>query len=194
MWTRWADTIAMSDRPEDQTSTRASLLAIPLLIGAVVAVGLGVFARIHPAQRISWHGPFPSMASMKVWLTVAVLVFAAIQLVTALWMYGKLGIASPPRLGKVHKASGGLAFLTSLPVAAACLWVLGLHSTDPRVVLHGLLGCLFYGAFVAKVLVLHSKRLPGWALPVVAGVLFTAVVGAALTSAVWWLTTHGIPR
>jgi hypothetical protein len=104
-----------------------------------------------------------------------------------------LGIAAPAWLGKVHKASGGLAFLVSLPVAAACLWVLGLHSTDTRVILHSLLGCLFYGAFVTKVLVLHSKRLPGWALPVVAGVLFTAVVGTGLTSAVWWLTTHGIP-
>ncbi len=185
----------MSDQPAGQTSIKTSLLVLPLLIGALVTVGLGVFARTHPAQRgVSWHGPFPSMLSMKVWLTVAVLVFAAIQLVTALWMYGKLGIASPSWLGKVHKVSGGLAFLTSLPVAGACLWVLGLHSADTRVVLHGLLGCLFYGAFVSKILVLHSKRLPGWALPIVAGTVFTALVGAGLSSAVWWLVTHGIPQ
>jgi uncharacterized protein DUF6529 len=184
----------MSDRPEAQTSNKASLLAVPLLLGAIVAVGLGVYGRTHPAQHVSWHGPFPSMVSMKVWLTVAALVFAAFQLITALWMYGKLGIASPSWLGKAHKASGGLAVLATLPVASACLYVLGYHSTDTRVVLHGLFGCLFYGAFVSKVLVLHSKRLPGWALPVVAGVLFTALVGAGLTSAIWWLTVHGVPQ
>jgi Family of unknown function (DUF6529) len=184
----------MSDRREDQTATRASLLLIPLLAGAVVAVAIGVIGRAHPARHVPWLGPFPSFASMKVWLTVAVLVLAAVQLFTALWMYGKLGLPSPSWLGKLHKASGGAAFVVSLPVAAACLWGLGLRHTDTRVLVHGLFGCAFYGAFVAKVLVLHSKRLPGWALPVVAGVLFTALVGAGLTSAVWYLNTIGMPK
>jgi hypothetical protein len=56
------------------------------------------------------------------------------------------------------------------------------------------LGCAFYGAFAAKVLVLNSKRLPAWALPVVAGLLLTAVVGAGLTSAVWYFATIGTPK
>ena len=35
-----------------------------------------------------------------------------------------------------------------------------------RVAVHSLAGCFLYGAFVAKVLLVHSRRLPGWALPV----------------------------
>src|SRR5262249_41925420 len=78
--------------------------------------------------------------------------------------------------------------------AANCLWVLGFQTSGPRVLAHGLLGCAFYGAFVAKLLTLHSRRLPNWALPVVAGLLLTAVVGVSLTSAVWYLGTGGAPH
>jgi hypothetical protein len=109
-------------------------------------------------------------------------------------MYGKLGLRQPPWLGKLHKTTGGIAFVLSLPVAAACLWALGFQSYNTRVLWHGLFGCVFYGAFTAKVLVLHSKRMPGWALPVVAGLALTAVVGAGLTGAVWYLNAFGWPK
>jgi hypothetical protein len=55
------------------------------------------------------------------------------------------------------------------------------------------LGCAFYGAFAAKVIVVRSKRLPGWALPVVGGLLLTTVVGAGLTSAIWYFAAIGAP-
>jgi hypothetical protein len=184
----------MSDRPI-ATRGKASLLIGPLLVGAVISVALGVFGRLHkPTGHVAWQGAFPSVYAMKVWLTLIVLILAAVQLFTALWMYGKLGLRRPTWLGKLHKTTGGAAFLVSLPVAAACLWALGFQSTDARVIWHGLLGCAFYGAFAAKVLVLHSKRLPSWALPVVAGLLLTTVVGAGLTSAVWYFATIGTPR
>jgi hypothetical protein len=174
--------------------TRSSLVLIPLLAGAVVAVVLGVFGRVHdPTGHVAWQEPFPSIYAMKVWLTTVVLVLALAQLATALWMYGKLGIPPRPWCGTVHRSLGGLAFLVSLPVAAACLWALGFQSTNARVLAHGLLGCAVYGAFVAKVLVVQSKRMPGWALPVAGGLLLTAVVGAGLTSAIWYFATIGTP-
>jgi hypothetical protein len=170
-------------------------LLVPLLVGAVLAVALGVFGRLHhPTGRVPWMWPFTDVYVMKVWLTLVVLILAAAQFVTALWMYGKLGLRQPPWLGKLHKTTGAIAFVLSLPVAAACLWALGFQSYNTRVLWHGLFGCVFYGAFTAKVLVLHSKRMPGWALPVVAGLALTAVVGAGLTGAVWYLNAFGWPK
>jgi hypothetical protein len=174
---------------------RGAYLAVPLLVGAAVAVALGVFGRLHTGtEKALWIGPFPSLIAMKVWLTLVVLGLALLQLVSALWIYGRLGGPAPRSIGTVHRGIGALAVLISLPVAANCLWVLGFESYSPRVVAHGLLGCAFYGAFVAKVLTLHSRRLPNWALPVVGGLLFTAVVGVSLTSSVWYLATEGVPH
>ena len=169
-------------------------MLMPLLVGAVLAVALGVFGRLHhPTGSVPWQGPFPDVYGMKVWLTLVVLILAAGQFITALWMYGKLGSRRPPWLGTVHRTTGWAAFLISLPVAAACLWALGFESGSVRVVAHGLLGCAFYGAFAAKVIVVHSRRLRGWALPAVGGLLLATVVGAGLTSAIWYFATIGAP-
>lgn len=174
---------------------RPAFLLVPLAAGAVVAVALGVFAKVHtPTGRALFPTPFPSFYAMKVWVTAVALVFALIQLVTALWMYGKLGGRAPSWVGTLHRTTGIIAFLLTVPVALHCLVALGFQTTDARVVAHSLLGCIFYGAFVAKILTLHSKRVPGWALPWVAGLLFTALVAVGLTSAGWYLATIGIPR
>jgi hypothetical protein len=173
---------------------RPAYLLVPLAVGAAVAVALGVYGKVHtPTGHALFHEPFPSMFSMKVWLTVAALGFALIQVLTALWMYGKLGGDAPHWVGPLHRTTGIIAFLLTLPVAFHCLWSLGFQSVDARVLAHSLLGCTFYGAFVAKVLTLHAKRVPGWALPWVGGLLFTALVAVALTSAVWYLATIGVP-
>jgi hypothetical protein len=73
-----------------------------------------------------------------------------------------------------------------------CLYALGFEAYEPRVLVHSLLGCLFYGAFTVKMLALPRKGLPGWTLPVFGGVVFTALVGLWLTSALWFFTTSGI--
>jgi hypothetical protein len=177
------------------TAPRGVLVAVPLLVGAAVSVALGVFGRLHtPTGEALWIGPFPSLVAMKVWLTIAVLALALAQFVSALWIYGRFGARPLRWVNGLHRGLGALAVLISLPVAANCLWVLGLQASTPRVLAHGLLGCAFYGAFVAKLLTLHSRRLPNWALPVVAGLLLTAVVGVSLTSAVWYLATEGAPH
>jgi len=174
---------------------RPALFLVPLAVGAVVAVALGVYGNVHtPTGHPLFYHPFSSMFAMKVWLTAVALVLALVQLVTALWMYGKLGVRAPGWAGRLHKTTGTLAFLVTVPVALHCLWALGFQRTDTRVLAHSLLGCIFYGAFVAKVLTLHTKRLPGWALPWIGGALFTALTGVGLTSAVWYFGTIGIPK
>jgi hypothetical protein len=73
-----------------------------------------------------------------------------------------------------------------------CLYALGFQSFDTRVLLHSLLGCFFYGIFVCKMLLLRRDGAPGWALPVVGGVLFTALVALWLSSALWFFTNFGV--
>ena len=75
-----------------------------------------------------------------------------------------------------------------------CLYALGYQTYSTRVMIHSLLGCLFFGVFTAKMLALTKKDAPGWVLPVLGGVLFTAMVGLWFTSAYWFFTTFGIKR
>ena len=95
----------------------------------------------------------------------------------------------------MHRLSGTLAFVFSLPVAYHCLWSIGFNADVGfnRVFVHSIAGCLFYGAFATKVLVVRSKGLPGWVLPVVGSLVFTGLVLVWLTSAFWFFDTPG-PR
>ena len=87
----------------------------------------------------------------------------------------------------VHRWTGRLAFLVSLPVAYHCIFLLGFQSGDDRVLAHSLLGCAFYGAFAAKVLVVRLHRFPVWVLPTAGGLLFAVLIAVWYTSAVWFL-------
>ena len=62
----------------------------------------------------------------------------------------------------------------SLRLGTTCIHV----DRTARVAVHSLAGCFFYGAFVAKVLLVQTRRLPGWVLPAAGGTL--AVVVAVL--------------
>ncbi|MCA2227966.1 DUF6529 family protein [Nonomuraea aurantiaca] len=170
-------------------STSFTPLLVPLLIGGLVAIALGVFGRIHAPTGFA-VGPagFSAALPMKAWLTTGALVLAAVQVVSALSMWGKLGVSIPPT---VHRWSGRLAFLLTIPVAFHCLYALGLQYDVPRVLAHSLLGCFFYGLFTAKMLALPKRGTPGWTLPVVGGLAFTALVGLWLTSSFWFFTTIG---
>jgi hypothetical protein len=116
-----------------------------------------------------------------------------VQVLSALWLYGKLGVAAPPWLGQVHRISGRIAFIVSLPVAYHCLWSLGFQSTSARVLAHSVLGCAFYGAFAAKVTIVRSRSLPGAALPIAGGLTFAVLVAVWLTSALWFIDSNGFP-
>ncbi|HET6551680.1 MAG TPA: DUF6529 family protein, partial [Solirubrobacter sp.] len=120
--------------------------------------------------------------------------FALLQLGSALWLYGRLPVrAAPAWLGGAHRISGRLAFLASLPVAYHCLYQLALQDTSTRVLLHSIFGCAFYGAFAVKVVIVRSHTLPGIALPLAGGALFSVLVGAWITSGLWFISENGIP-
>ena len=109
-------------------------------------------------------------------------------------MFGRLPLgAAPGWLGSLHRISGRLAFLSSLPVAYHCLYQLAFQDSDTRVLAHSLLGCAFYGAFAAKVVIVRSHSLPGAALPVAGGLVFTVLVAVWLTSGLWFISENGFP-
>ena len=170
--------------------------ALVLLAGAAVAVAIGVYARLHrPAARPLFLLGFSGMLQLKAWLATAALVLVVAQVVTALWMWGRLpGVGRAPRwLAGAHRWSGSVAFVLTLPVAVHCVWSLGFVTTTPRVLAHGLLGCAFYGAFAAKMLGLRLRGLPSWSVPVLGGSVFALFLLVWTTSAVWFFTRSGVP-
>jgi hypothetical protein len=187
------------------TTSEQKSIAIPLTafaVGAVVALLVGVFGKVHdPTLHGTTSLGFHTVIEMKVVLATIVGVLAILQLIGALWMYGKLGIAAPSWLGTAHRVSGTVALVLSVFVAYHCLWALGLESgtfedgsTVPvRTVVHGVLGCAVIGAMVVKVVAVRSRRAPGWFLPVAGGLLFTLLVVVVLTSAVWYIGANGWP-
>jgi hypothetical protein len=72
------------------------------------------------------------------------------------------------------------------------LYALGFQSATPRVLVHSLLGCFFFGAFTTKMLLLTRRGLPRWVIPFIGGVVFSALVGLWLTSSLWFFTTVGV--
>ncbi|MEO3809570.1 DUF6529 family protein [Sphaerisporangium sp. B11E5] len=167
-------------------------LLVPALAGVLTGVSLGVYGELHKptGYAVSVAG-FSGPLAMKAWLTTGVFVLALAQVFSALVMWGRITL-DLPWIGAVHRWSGRLAFLLSLPVAFHCLYALGAAYDSPRVMIHSVLGCFFYGLFVTKMLALPRKGLPGWALPVAGGLAFTALAGLWLTSSVWFFTTIGV--
>ncbi|NUW46429.1 DUF6529 family protein [Nonomuraea rhodomycinica] len=168
----------------------SAVLLTPLLAGALVALALGVYGRLHAPTGFA-VGPagFSGALPMKAWLTMGAFALAIVQVISALSMWGRLPIPVSPL---VHRWSGRIAFILTIPVAFHCLYALGLQYDVPRVLAHSLLGCFFYGVFTAKMLALPRRGTPGWTLPVLGGLAFTALVGLWLTSAFWFFTSVGV--
>jgi Family of unknown function (DUF6529) len=186
-------------RPVSATAVDRKPDAAPRLLaiaafGAAVAVALGVYGRVHdPSQQLVFTLFFSSTIAMKVWLASVALAFACVQVLSALWVYGKLPGKAPAWAGTAHRISGRLAFIITLPVAYHCLWSFGFQDTSTRVLIHSLLGCAVYGAFAAKITIVNSKGLPGVALPIAGGIMFSVLIGVWLTSALWFIDTNGWP-
>jgi hypothetical protein len=183
---------ATAAQPAQPASSRLLVIA---LVGAAVSLTLGIYASAHtPASDLTITLGFTNTITMKVWLTTIALIFALFQLISALWMYGRLPLATTPSwLGSAHRISGRIAFLLTLPVAYHCLYQLGFQHTSTRVLLHSVFGCLFYGAFAAKVLIVRSRNLPSIALPLAGGLLFVLLVYIWLLSGLWFIDQSGFP-
>jgi hypothetical protein len=173
----------------------SSRLLLAGAVGALVAVSLGIYGNVHdPANDLAITLGFRNTITMKVWLASAAALLAVVQILSAAWMYGRLPLGDAPEwIGGAHRISGRLAFLLSLPVAYHCLYQLAFQHSSARVLAHSLLGCLFYGAFATKVMIVRSRGLPGIVLPVAGGVLFTVLIAAWLTSGLWFISKNGFP-
>ena len=180
-------------------------MAVPLTAfaaGAVVAVLVGVFGKVHdPTLDGTTTLGFDTVIGMKVVVSTVIGVLAVFQVIGALWIYGKLGITAPSWLGMAHRVSGTITLALTMFVAYHCLWALGLESgrfhdgtkVPLRTVVHGVLGCAVIGAVVVKVAAVRSKRAPGWFLPVAGGLLFSLLIVAVLISAGWYIDEKGWP-
>lgn len=177
--------------PSRQRESVSSIF-VPLIVGGFVAVALGVYGRTHtPTGFAVGLAGFSGPLAMKAWLTTAAALLAIVQVLSAMAMWSKIPVRGDwPAL--VHRWSGRIAFLLTVPVAFHCLYSLGAQFGNDRVMTHSLLGCFFYGVFTAKMLALPKRGLPGWTLPVLGGLVFTALIGLWLTSSLWFFTVFGL--
>jgi hypothetical protein len=190
-----AETVTASGRT---TRTSAWRLVGVLLVGGAVALALGVYGEAHdPTREQPYTLVFSSTIQLKVWFATAAVAFAVVQVLLGLRLYDKISLPrhAPAWLGDAHRLVGTLAFVLTLPVAYQCLWALGFESTDTRVLVHSLLGCIFYGIFTVKVLAVRVRGLPEPTLPLAGGLVFAALVGVWLTSALWFFSSRppGLP-
>ena len=167
----------------------------PFLLFAFVALTVGFVASRtlrQPYETPFIHLFFSDTLHMKAWLITATLLLGLGLLLTASRIYEVLHFPPQGRFYHLlHRWSGRTAILLTLPVAYHCIFLLGFGTYDTRVYLHSLLGSSFYGAFLAKVLIVRSSGFRGWALPMAGGVLFSILLGLWLTSAVWFFSTFG---
>jgi hypothetical protein len=178
--------VSEEPNPEHRQANPA-WLALPLLAIALIALTVGLVASRTTRQPYSapfFHPFFRDVLQMKAWLVTTAAVLACGQLLTAARIYQRLRF--PPKgpfYHAVHRWSGRLAILLTLPVAYHCVFMLGFGFESPRVLVHSLLGSAVYGAVVVKVLMVRSSRFPSWALPVAGVLLFSILLGLWLTSA-----------
>ena len=171
-------------------------LLVALGVGAAVAVALGTYGRAHdPTGRSLVSLFFTATINLKVWFATAAFGLASFQEVSGLALTGKLGKRTGgKKLSRAHRASGSLAFLLAVPVAYHCLWALGFKDpVSTRVLIHGLAGCIFFGALATKILIVRGKTMPNLAFILAGGTLFAAITAVWLTSSLWFFTTQDFP-
>ena len=165
------------------------------LLAVGVAAALFVAGRLHqPDHTFSLFGADP--IPRKSLLATIALSLAGLQVVLALWIYRKLPLAPTPlkAVPLAHRLLGAALFALTVPIAIHCLIAYGVQLTSVRVAIHSVAGCFFYGAFAAKVLAVHSRRLPGWILPVAGGTLAIVMGVLWYSSALWYYHGSQLPH
>ena len=90
--------------------------AVAVVVGACVAVGLGVFGKVHDPQFFSINvAGFSSGVAVKTWLATLAVILALFQFGSAFAMYGLLRGRAPRWISTAHVWSGRLAVLASVP-------------------------------------------------------------------------------
>ena len=185
-------------RPEAGQKPPFARLAVIGLLSAGVVAAVYVAGRVHTVNpAFSLFGrQYLAAVSLKAVLATVALGVAVVQVLLALWMYRKLPLAGrPPRAVRpVHRVLGFGLFALTIPIALHCLIAYGVQLTSARVAVHSLAGCFLYGAFVAKVLVVQTRRLPPWVLPVAGGMLAVTVAVLWYSSALWYYNGYQLPH
>ncbi len=165
---------------------RTGFVFLAFAIGTAVAVGLGVYGRLHTptGQAVNLAG-FSSGLAVKSALTTAAFALALVQIVTAMAILGRIRL-SGAWVGPLHRWSGRIAVALTVPVAVHCLYALGLQTFDARVLAHSLFGCFFFGAFITKMLILTRDDTPSWSVPLLGGLVFTGLTALWMTAALWY--------
>lgn len=182
---------------EPRAKRSVAWLLAPLVALAFFSLLAGLLAKAYVPEAGSYPGGwfdlfFSDTIHLKAWLATAAATLALLQLVTAAWIFHKLPWAKPAWVNPVHRWSGRLAFVATLPVAYHCIFKLGFQSGDDRVLWHSLLGSAFFGAFGAKVTIVRLKRFPTLVLPLAGGLLFAVLIGVWYTSALWFFRLVGV--
>jgi Family of unknown function (DUF6529) len=136
---------------------------------------------------------FSSTIAGKAWLATGAIALAVVQVLTASRMWGKLRRVVPlsfETAKRVHRWSGRVAVLLTLPVFFHCVTMLGFRTPDARVAIHSVVGSFIYGVLAAKLLVIRrkSRNYPHWLLPVLGGSLAAVLTTLWLTSSLWYFT------
>jgi hypothetical protein len=183
------------DTPAPPRRAAPVLLGV-VLLGTAVSVTLAALGTTVGQPRSLPTFGFTSMQTFKAWLASLVLLLVLLQLFTALWIYGRLpGVGQASRtVHRIHRTTGVTAFALTLPIAWYCIYAFGFDTSTTRTTAHSVLGCAFYGAFVAKMTALRLRRLPHAMVPVLGGLLFATFVGAWWLSALWWFQVVGLSR
>ena len=66
------------------------------------------------------------------------------------------------------------------------VYSLGFQTFYASVLIHSILWCFFYGAFVCKMLILTRDDSPKWALPLAGGLVLSGLTALWMTAALWF--------
>ena len=169
-----------------------ALLAVFVLSFLTIRVLAGSSAGGYPTPPF-FHLFFSDTIHMKAWLATGAIMLAVFQVLSAARLFELFHWAPSGRFwGRMHRISGYLAILLTLPVAYHCIFLLGFDTTSPRVAVHSVLGSALYGAVLVKVILVRSRGFPGWALPVAGGLLFAILIGLWLTSSLYFFSSNPI--
>ena len=102
----------------------------PLPLGAV-SIALGAYGRLHTDRLRGQHRRVFRCAAAKAALASVAMALAIVQIVTAMGTLRQIPLRGN-WVGTVHRWSGRLAVLISVPVAVHCLYALGFQAFDGR--------------------------------------------------------------
>lgn len=146
---------------------------------------------VASAYADAMESVFTSAIAGKAWLATGAIVLALVQISTGARIFGRLSGVLPFGAGtaaRIHRWSGRIAVLLTLPVVFHCVTILGFQTTDTRVAIHSIVGSFVYGVLASKLLLVRVHSFPPWALPVAGGTLFATLAVMWLTSSWWYFT------